>query len=144
MSVSCHGSAISENTGGDILFKNLGARIFMKLKKLSAKNLKFSFNWITPTQIMPTRFTQIWQTLNQKSTWLGRLLSITKKMPLGSHDLCTSTIYVTSQSSTFSTRTPLAHNNVSSVHTQYLVPVTHHGKNDPPSPFMANHFQHIW
>ena len=43
------------------------------------------------------------------------------------------------ESSTFSTRTPMAHNYVSSIHTYYVVPAPHHtqistyGTSDPPS-----------
>ena len=47
-------------------------------------------------------------------------------MPWGSHDPQASTVSATAQASTFSTRTPLEHNNVSLVYTHSLVPVPHY------------------
>ena len=70
-SLLCHVSEISENPGCDIMFKNTGHKLFLKLKKMGTKILKFSFNLTTPTQITPTRITptlimMTWQTSSQK------------------------------------------------------------------------------
>ena len=48
---------------------------------------------------------------------------LNKMMLRGSHDPQASKISATSQAGTFSTKIPLTHNNVSLVHTHYLVPV---------------------
>ena len=69
--------------------------------------------------------------------------SLYKIMLWNSHDPQASTNSKIAQDSTFYTRTPLAHNNMSSVHTHSLVHVRRkftYGKSDPKSPSNSQSF----
>ena len=75
------------------------------------------------------------KTKNQHDMYESSLLH--KIMSWDSHDTRASTIYAAAQASTCSTRTTLTYNNVSSVRTQYLLPVPNYGTNNPTSPSYA-------
>ena len=54
----CHGTSISaKNLDATVFSKMLGARLFLKLKKMGAKILKLRLNEITPTLITLTQIT---------------------------------------------------------------------------------------
>ena len=62
ISLQCHGVAVIENPGHDIILKTMGTIIFLKLKKMGKAILTLGFDritltGITPTQITPTRIT---------------------------------------------------------------------------------------
>ena len=151
----CNGAEIIENPGCDSLFKISGRKNCFEVEKYERKNSKiqFQFNRAKSNHAdsvyadsVPSDSTNI-EPKNQH--YLAESSSFKKTMSWVSHDLRTSTISDTSQASTFYTRTPLAHNNVSSIHTHYLLTVPHYknkfhyGKNYSPSPFYGQSSQAI-
>ena len=126
-----HSVAISENAVCDRFFRNFGREIFLKLEEMGKKNhLQSNRTYLNHADLtypdsIPANLKNI-EPKNQHD--LADSCSLQKIMLWGSHYLRTSTIYVISQASTFSMRIPMAHNNMSSVHTHSMVPVPHYQK----------------
>ena len=141
--LSFHDEAISKIYGCDSLFKNSGTNNFLEVINDGRENSEIQLQKIhtnlIPTNLIHADLINI-KPKNQYDTSDSRLLqkliswnsyvSQVKK----TYDVCASTISTTAYYSTFSTTTSLAHNNLSLVHTQSMLHITHCITNDTPSP----------
>ena len=112
-----HNWAISENPGHNRFFKSAGRKSVFEDEKYGQKNCKFQLQ-LNQSNSNHAKLNNS-NSIYSNSTNIGLknqhdqadYLSLHKMMPWGSN------IFEIEQASTFSTKTPLAHNNVSLVHT---------------------------